>query len=210
LACYVINAIVLLVLSGYFIREFITKRLRASLAWGIGFLLFAIAMLNLGLLAAAEVTKPQVMFGFVLTSLMVGLLYYGASLLFFKEGSFFREKMAVIYFLAVLFVGIVLTYITPAEQISEQVRTPSLALVEIAYFVIAVLFLQVSRRIPKEDPRRRTIALVSTAWWIIVIWNLYLAFFWGEYPTIEAGVLLFGTFGFLLLLYGMITGKTTR
>ncbi|MBU7044921.1 MAG: hypothetical protein HXS54_00675 [Theionarchaea archaeon] len=209
-ASYVINAVACFVLSVYFLRDFFTKRLRASLAWGIGFLLFGLVVLNLILLSTAELSKSAVYFGFLLTSVMVFCLYYGASLLFFNERSFFREKMAIIYCLATLFIGLILTYLTPTEKIVETMRTPTTAMYGILYIVITILFYQVSRRIPEGDPRRRTIGLVSLSWAIIAFWNFYIAFAWLERPSIEAGIFLLGSFGFLLLLYGMTTGKTTR
>ena len=210
LACYVVNIISSFILGVFFIREFSIKRLRASLAWGLGFILFGITISNLAFMAAAEVSKPAVYIGFAFTAIFIALLYYGASLLFFKERSFWREKMTVIWFFAVLLVGLVLTYFTPAEQITQAVRGPSLTLTGTVYFVIAILFYQVSRRIPKEDTRRRTITLVSAGWWMILIWNIYLALFFGEHLILEAFAFLLGSLGFLLLLYGMTTGKTAE
>ncbi len=211
LACYAANTITLLLLAGYFLREYMTKRLRASLAWGLGFLLFAIVIINLAFLVTVEMTKTSVYFGFLVTATMVALLYYGTSLLFFREGSFFREKMTAIYWLVMVLIGWTLTYLSkpdPAEL--AKVGRPSMVMFVIAYVIIGILFYRVSRRLPEDDPRKRTIAMVSTAWFILAIWNIYIGTLLDVYPTVEAGVLLFGSFGFLLLLYGMTTGKTTR
>lgn len=210
LVSYILNTLVILVLSGYFFREYLIKKLRASLAWGIGFLFLGIAMANLTFMATVEVTRPMVLIGGVFTATMIALLYYGASLLFFREGSFFREKMAIVYFALVLIVQTTTALLAPADRIAETVRGPTLGLIGIAYLLIAILFYQVSRRLSAEDPRRRTITLVSAAWVIIFVFNMYLAFQWGEQPTIESIGWIIGSFGWFLLLYGMTTGKTTR
>lgn len=208
-ASYAINAIACFVLGAYFAREYFAKRLRASLAWCVGFFLFGLVVLNL-IFITTEVTKGAVYLGYLMTAVMVFGLYYGASLLFFREGSFFREKFAALYALAVLLMGWILTYVTPVEQIIERLRLPSTALYTLIFFIIAVLFLQVSRRISSGDPRKRTLTLVSTAWFILAIWQAYVGVALGEQPVIEAIVFTIGSFGFLLLLYGMTTGKTAR
>lgn len=210
LACYAVNIIASFLLAGYFIREFITKRLRASLAWGLGFTMLGIVLITLAFAVTTVISKPALYFGFLFSATTISLLYYGTSLLFFREGSFFREKMTVILWLAVILIGWSLTYIIPADQVLERTRLPSSVINVLIYFVIGILFYQVSRRIPKEDPRRRTITLVAIAWFIITFWNAYIGAFVGEYVLPEAIVFLFGSFGFMLLLYGMTTGKTAR
>lgn len=209
LVSYSINAVASIVLAGYFIREFWMKRLRASLAWGIGFLLFGVAVINLYTLAAIEMSKFAVYIGYIFSSAFISFLYYGASLLFFKEGSFFREKMAVIYFLIVLFIGWILTYISPVEQIPELGGYMMFFFVFI-YLVISLLFYRVSRRVPEEDPRRRTLTLVALAWILIAGWQSYIGPGWGVSRPIEIAAYALGSLGFLLLLYGMTTGKTTK
>lgn len=209
IASYAIDFLACIVLSIYFLRDFAKKRLRASLAWGLGFILFSLVVLNL-LLLSAEITKTAVYFGFILSAAEVFCLYYGASLLFFREGSFFRERMAVIYSVVTLIIGWFLTYITPAEQILEKISTPSSLMYMVLYIVIALLFYQVSRRIPKEDPRKRTLALVAVSWVMIAYWALHMATIWLRYPLLDILAYLLSAFGFLLLLYGMTTGKTTR
>lgn len=210
LICYGISIIACFILSGYFFREFNAKKLRASLAWGLGFLLFGFGQMTTAFLATAEVSRSGIAVGAVFTAGMISLLYYGASLLFFREKSFFREKMAAVIFIVAFALEIFLAYIAPENQIAEFVRGPTTAFLGIIYFLIAVLFFRVSRRLPDGDPRRRTLSLVSAGWVIILIWNIYLGLFWGDYPSIESGVYIFGSFGYILLLYGMTTGKTTR
>ena len=211
LVCYIINALATFVLGCYFLKEFINKRLKASLAWGIGFLMWSPVIANLAFMATVEISKVAVMGGFVITSIMVALLYYGASLLFFNEESFFREKFTVIYFLATLFVGLGLAYVTPAgEGFVEKIRGPSSAMYTLLSIVIGTLFLKVSRRLNTTDPRRKTITLVAAGWYIIGLWEAYIGLAWLEYPSIEAIIFLLGSFGFILLLYGMTTGKTTK
>lgn len=210
LACYGINAVALFVLGGYFIREYVRKKLRPSLAWGVGFALFGIVVINLASLAAAGITKLLVMFGVVLTATTMSLLYYGAALLFFREGSFYREKMTVIIFLLFNAISSYIVYVVPVDRIAVQLRGPFVTGMALIVIVIGILFGRVMSRLPKEDIRRRTLAYVSIAWFILGMWLAYLALFWGEYPGIEAATFLLGSFGFLLLLYGMTTGKATK
>ena len=210
LACYVVNIIASFTLAGYFLREYMSKKLRASFAWGLGFTLLGFVIVTQVFLFAVQVSRSLIMIGIIFASIVIALLYYGTSLLFFSEGSFFREKMTAIYFFLMLLVGEVVSYIAPEERIIEYSRGSTAFIYTFVYFLIGILFYRVSRRIPKEDLRRRTISLVSVAWFIIGIWMIYQGLYWGEYPMIEAGVFLFGSLGFLLLLYGMTTGKTAR
>lgn len=197
-------------MGAYFFREYLIKRLKASLAWGLAFTIYALVVINLAFLATGEISETQVMFGVVLTSVMMSLFYYGASLLFFREKSFFREKFAVILFLVILAVSSFIVIVFPTEEIVAVMRTVTVSMMSAIFFLIGVLFYRVSRRLPEKDPRRRTVTLVALAWFIVVIWLGYIAVFWGEYQIPEAFVFLLGTFGFLLLLYGMTTGKATR
>ncbi len=209
--CYAVNGISSLLLSGYFFREYMVKRLRASLAWGTGFFLFLIAVITIYYVTAVEAAKPVLYFGFIFSAFLVSLLYYGTSLLFFSEGSFFREKMTAIYWVVVIIIGVTLTYSAPSDRLIEYTRLPGMAVFVFGYALIGFLFSRVSVRLPKGDLRRRTTILVSLAWFIIAGWNLGIGIFTGgKNPIVEAFIFLFGSVGFLLLLYGMTTGKTTR
>lgn len=211
LACYGVDIIVCFLLVGYFIREYMKKKLRASLAWAVGFLLLSFMIISLAsYTTVAEVSKLQVMVAFVLAASAVSSLYYGTSLLFFDEESFFREKITAVLFVVVVLIGSILTYITPEGQLVATVGFWTTWVFLAFYVTIGILFYRVSRKLLRGDPRRRTITLVALAWFIVGIWNVYVGLFWGKNPAIEAIVFLFGSFGFLLLLYGMTTGKTTR
>jgi hypothetical protein len=210
LACYTLDIIALVLLAGYFIREFVAKRLRASLAWGLGFLFFIFVILNLAGLAVGEVSKSTVLFGVILSSLSLTLYYYGASLLFYGEGSFMREKMTVIIFIIIFGIASSIVYITPAAELAETLRAPFIAMAVLVTLTISVLFYQVSRRLDRADHRRRTVTLVSLAWLVVTIWLCYIGLFWGVYPLLEAGVFVLGSVGFLLLLYGMTTAKPAK
>ncbi|KYK37998.1 MAG: hypothetical protein HXS46_14000 [Theionarchaea archaeon] len=211
LGCYATNATTSFILAVYFLRDFARKRLRASLAWGLGFAFFGVAMVPMAAIATIEITKPAMAIGVVISSLEVLFLYYGASLLFFREGSFFREKFAVIYFLATIVVGELFVMYTPIEKVAERLAPGVTAIIAIVYIACAILFFQVSRRLPKDDPRRRTITLVSLGWVFIVLWAFYIAVFWLRAPaSADAALFLLGSVGFVLVLYGMITGKATR
>jgi hypothetical protein len=209
IACYALNAISCFTLAVYFVREFFTKRLRPSLAWAVGFGSLGVAIIAMAM-TTMEVSKSVLTAGFLLSTLTAPSLYYGASLLFFKEGSFFREKFTVIFYLVVLIVGLTVIVITPVEYLVERLTFIVQPIYLFAYLVIGILFLQVSRRLPTNDPRRRTITLVAAAWGIISFWVAYVLFFLYKYIALEAVVFLIGSVGFLLLLYGMTTGKTSK
>lgn len=211
LACYAVNTVVCLSLVGYFIRDYMVKKLRTSLAWAVGFLMLSFLIVSLAMYTTiAEVSRAQVMFSFVLAATGVSSLYYGASLVFFGEESFFREKITVIFFLIVLFIGSFLTYTTDKSQLIPTVGFWTVWIFMAFYVAIGTMFYWVSRKVPDTDPRRRAIALVAVAWYIIAFWNSYVGLAWGENVAVEAVVFLLGSFGFLLLLYGMTVGKTTR
>lgn len=211
LACYAVNTVVCFSLVVYFAKEYMTKKLRASLAWAVGFLLFGFLIISLATYTTVvEVSKVQVMIAFMFAAAEVSVIYYGASLVFFGEESFFREKITVIFFLAMLFIGSFLTYTTEEGQLVQTMGFWTVWIFLAFYVVIGTMFYWVSRKVPKTDPRRRAIALVAAAWYIVAFWNSYVGLAWGENVAVEAVIFLLGSFGFLLLLYGMTAGKTTR
>lgn len=208
IATYGVNVAVCLILTIYFSKEYNQKRLRASLAWAIAFFLYALLLISMILMATVEITKSYLMLSYVFSALLVSLFYYGASLVFFEEKSFFRETMTILFFLTVIFLGSVLMFLLPAEEFIAKMSVPIVGVYVIIYSVIGILFYQSSQKMPEVDPRRKSTLLVSIAWFIIAIWNAYLAGFWLENPRIEALVFSFGSCGFILLLYGMTQGKT--
>ena len=211
LACYIVDIIVCFILVGYFIREYVYKKLRASLAWAVGFTLFGFLIISLASYTTiAEVSKFQVMMAFIFAALAVSSLYYGASLVYFDEGSFFREKMTVALFVGVLVIGSIITYITPQAQLISTMGFWTTWIFFSVYVAIGTMFYSVASKLSKGDPRRRPIIMVALAWYIVSIWNNYVGLAWGENPAVEAGMFLFGSFGYVLLLYGMTTGKTTK
>ncbi|MGD2248624.1 MAG: hypothetical protein PVF58_09475 [Candidatus Methanofastidiosia archaeon] len=211
LVCYVIDIIVCFLLVGYFIREYMIKKLRASLAWAVGFFLFSLMIISLASYTTIDtVSKIQVMVAFVLASSAVSSLYYGAALIYFGEKSFFREKMTSIFFVGIIIIGSILTAVTDKSELVSTVGNYTNGIFLLVYVVIGSMFFAVSRKLPGGDPRKRAINMVGIAWYIVAIWNTYVGLFWGEDPLLEAGMFLLGSFGFLLLLYGMTTGKATR
>jgi len=211
LACYGVDIIACFLLVGYFTREYMVKRLRASLAWAMGFFLFSFIIISLAsYTTVAVVSRSQVLIALAFAASAVSSLYYGTSLLFFTEGSFFREKITAVFFVVVLLIGSVITYTTPEDQLVAAVGLWTTWIFFAFYIVIGALFYRVSRKLLRRDPRRRAITLVSLAWFIVAIWNVYVGLLWGENPAVEAIMFLFGSFGFILLLYGMTAGKTTK
>ncbi len=211
IACYAVNTVVCFSLVVYFIREYLIKKLRAYLSWAVGFLLFGFLIISLAsYTTVAVVSKVQVMVAFMLAATEVSALYYGASLVFFVEESFFREKITVIFFLVMLFIGSFLTVTTEESQLVQTMGFWTVWIFMAFYVAIGTMFFWISRKVPETDTRRKAIALVAAAWYIVAFWNSYVGLAWQENVAVEAGVFLLGSFGFLLLLYGMTVGKTTR
>lgn len=208
LVCYGINTVVLGTLAVYFYREYYVKRLRASLAWALGFTFFAFTVANLAVLTT-EITRSQVALGGLIAAVMLSFFYYGASLLFFSEKSFFREKMTTILFLVVLGMSEFLAITFPLERLAS-IRLFIMLPYWVIFSGISYLFYRVRGRLSKEDPRRRPITLTAVAWFIVAIWMFYIEFLWGWNRIIEAVVFLLGSFGFGLLLIGMTWGRGTR
>ncbi|MBU7027741.1 MAG: hypothetical protein HXS48_12465 [Theionarchaea archaeon] len=161
-----------LILSVYFFRDYILRRFRASLAWGVGFIphstlgsWFPLIILEI-FLSTAEAEDGCLMITAVLG---ITLLYYGASLLFFKKGSFLREKMSVLIMLVYsVFVFYFMTthlYSTiwgDTYLVLPVLKTPIL-------LVIAILFFRIYRKMDSDDPSKRILLIVTIAWFLLTI-----------------------------------------
>ncbi|MBU6998569.1 MAG: hypothetical protein HXS41_01620 [Theionarchaea archaeon] len=214
LVSYAISVVVTLVLSVYFFREYTSKKLRASLAWGIGLFLYAFTQLTDVLVAGlgeVSVGRPGLIAGLVVTAFGMVMFYYGTSLLFFSPGSFFREKMTVLILgiYAVYFSYLVITL--PTEGFREAVVAPiHIGLLVPIFLVISVLFYRVSRRLPHNDPRRRTVLLVAAGWLCLVLNSGFRAFFLGYSSLLDALIESLHVLAWILILYGMVLGKVVK
>lgn len=211
---YVVTVLTLLILSGYFFREYGVKKLRASLAWGVGFLAYGfLNATDLIVAGAGEVTvgKAGIGFGLLVATIAMVAFYYGTSLLFFNAGSFFREKMSavimVIYVLYFTYLGVTL----PTEGFREAVVTPiQIGLLLPIFLVIGILFIRVARRLATDDIRRRTVLLVSFGWFLFVLHAFGRGLFQGYLPLLDTAIEASQALGSVVILYGMVLGKAVR
>jgi hypothetical protein len=214
LTSYAISVVVTFVLSMYFFREYRYKKLRASLAWGIGLFLYAFTQLtdiSVAVFGEMSVGKPGLVAGLVVTALGMVLFYYGTSLLFFSPGSFFREKMSALILVVYTLYFSYLVITLPVEGFREAVVAPiHIGLLVPIFLVISVLFYRVSRRLPHDDPRRRTILLVSAGWLCLVFNSGFRAFFLGYNPILDALIESLHVLAWILILYGMVLGKVAK
>ena len=210
---YVVAIIATGIISAYFFREYSLKKLRASLAWAVGLLLYMIT--QIGHLASSmfgDIAVGKPMFAILLIALAVSfaLLYYGTSQLFFDEESFFREKMAILIFLVCLVVFSYLLITVPTEGFADASRLPVEIIATILFLTIAALFYRVFRGLAPDDHRRIIILLVSAGWFLAAVDTFYLGFFEGVSRISDAGINLVHLIAWLLILYGMVLGKATR
>lgn len=217
LATYVIATIATFILAVYFLREYFAKRLPASLAWSIGFLLYGFGQLTdilINLIGEVSVGKPAIALGLIIVASAMTLFYYGTSQLFFSPKSFFREKMSVIVFLLFIVFYSILLWSYPTEGFRTAVVGWTETSILIIFLVISILFYRVSRRLTSGDPRRKIVFLVSAGWFLAAIDAFYLGVFQGflQYtpPIADAGIHLIHAAAWLLILYGMAIGKAAR
>lgn len=212
-ASYVIAIIATLVLSAYFFREYLRKKLRASLAWGIGLLLYFFGVLgDLIVEMSGEVSmgKPGLFLALLITVVGMVMLYYGTSLLFFSPGSFFREKLTAILLLGLGAYSVYLIMTVPLEGFRETIAPLMQAPFTLIYFIIGYLFYRVSRRLPSGDPRRMTVSMVAVAWFLLVFNSLYRMLFLGFSGITDAVFEISLGVAWILILYGMALGKAAK
>ncbi len=214
---YLVVAVTAFILSVYFFREYRAKKLRASLAWGIGFLAYfpaAIVEVLIATTGEIEVGWGGILFGLAIVTIAVTLFYYGASLLFFGPGSPFRERMAVLIFIIYVVYSAVIVSILPLEGFRDAVVPfTSGGLIFPVFIVVSALFYRVSGRIPHDDPRRRTILLVFTGWFLAAFNHIALAALAiSEFssPILDSTLNIIHALAWILILYGMAYGKVVR
>ncbi len=211
---YVVAIVASVILSAYFLREYYNKRLRASVSWGFGFLMFAIGQANhlySQMFGTVVLGKTVLLVATVLVFTGMVAFYYGTSLLFFRRGSFFREKMSVVLWLILLIFAIYLglTFET-AEQYVEGIADPiSLFVFSPIFFIMGILFYRVSGRLGRDDPRRRTILSVAAGWFFAVISSVFIALL-GRSLILDTFVHFTRLLAWILILYGMVLGKAAR
>ncbi len=214
IAAVAVSLIATFILSAYFFREYVAKRLRASLAWAVGLLLYALAQttrLYTEVFGEMTAGKPTLVAGLLVTAIAVILFYYGTSLLFFEKGSFFREKMTgiitVVFFALVAYFG--LTY--PLEGFKDAVMAPmSLIVIMLPKIAIAVLFYRVAANLVPGDFRRKILFLISAGWGLDSVNAFYTGLFTGISPITDSANQVLHAVAWIIILYSMIQGKVTR
>ncbi|KYK36435.1 MAG: hypothetical protein AYK19_08625 [Theionarchaea archaeon DG-70-1] len=210
---YIVTIGATLILSMYFFREYYLKRLRASLAWAAGLLLYGIVQIgHLAVAMVGEVAmgKPAMGGALVILALALTLIYYGTSQLFFSPGSFFREKMSAFVLLICFVLFAVLLATFPTEGFAARIPPYVEPLATLVFLFTGVSFYNVFRRLGPGDPRRRTVLLVSLGWFLVVIDTIYLGFAQGLSRTLDTVINIEHAVAWLLLLYGMALGKAAR
>ena len=207
IASYSVSILAGSILAAYFFREYFAKRLRASLAWAAGLLLYVLIQvfdLIVQFRGEAAAGKPILVAGFLMLAFAMSLLYYGTSLLFFSPGSFFREKMTAV----IMFVYFVVIVAFSLELPLEGFRAAVTPLVSIGVLfpikvMIAALFYRVFRRLEVGDPRKQTVLLLASGWGLDGLSALLL---WLIEPASHA----MHAIAWIMILYGMTMGKVTK
>ncbi len=209
-ASFLTGTLVCAALAVYFLHAFLRKRLRASSWWATGFSLLTCGISAMTVIALYGSHRIQVVLAFVLTvvAASVAFFYYAASLHFFHKTSFFRKRFTVIFFGVSLVLFLLPLYLFTEERTVALAGSSEIALFVVAFLAIVVLFTYIVRNVLKKYHCRRTVALQSLAWWIVVLWSLSIVLFW-ESATAIGLVFVLGLLGFLLLLYGCKGGDTT-
>jgi hypothetical protein len=203
-----------IILSIFFLLEYRRKKLHASLAWGLGFLLYWIAQsVDLSTLIFGEpvVGRVALWAGLTIAWLSIVLFYYGASLLFFSPASFFRERftVAIAVICLAFFTYTIATF--PLVGFRDVIRPYVQLLVSFPVFiVISYFFFRTSRRLASDDPRRQTVILVAFGWFINALYAVFFAEFQGLYSTVDVLFYLLHATAWILLLFGMRLAKVSR
>lgn len=215
LASYTVSFIALLILAIYFFREYYRKRLRASIAWAIAFLIYSIMTIQDAAITAMgeEVVlgASGLIIGLLFLTFSMALFYYGTSLLFFNPGSFFREKITVIIAVIYVVYSFYLVTTLPVEGFRDAAAPYlQLGLMTPIVLVITVLFYRVSRRLSGDDPRKRTVLFVSAGWFLLLCNTIYRGAFLEPFGVSNAFFNVLLAVGWILILYGMALGKAAR
>jgi beta propeller repeat protein len=196
-----------LILSVYFFRDFILRKFRASLAWGVGFIPYNWFVDNFLYSAILSTTT--------IAALGITSLYYGTSLLLFSKGSFFREKVSV---LIMLIYSVFAFYFVTTDPYSRMrditivlpiLKTPIL-------LMIAILFYRIYRKIDSDDSSKRISLMATTAWFLLAISSVFMALWWGYYESFDLPSLVFPIvlimsglqpIAWILMVYSMVIRK---
>lgn len=214
LISYAVGITASVILAVYFLYDYATRKLRASLAWGTGILLYSMGeATDIYVDITGEITlgKPGLFAALSVVACAMALIYYGTSLLFFDKNSFFREKMAVIIFgIFIVYSGYLVGAI-PVEGFRQAVVTPiQLGLMTPIFVVSCILFYAIALKMEPQDPVRTSSFLVSAAWGMLAINSVCRGLFLEYSPITDALIQMLHMIAWVLLLYGMTLGKAAR
>lgn len=199
-----ISALACFAVAGYFLHDAVKKR-RAPLWWAAGFSLSACGSLAM-MAVRYGLDRSYASGAFALFAAAMAVFYYAASLLFFNRDSFFREKFTVVLFLVSIVLLMLPMYVLPEEHTLNVMKSPAVSLFTVAFLVLAVVFHRVAvlcGRIavgPYKAYICRWLGALLFLVWILAVWCLYIALFWGSIIAIGL-VFALSSFGFVLLWY---------
>ncbi len=179
--------------------------------WGTGFFFFGLSQVPVLSMRYFQDPYTNMYFAFLaasLAALSLALLYYGSALLYFKKGSFMREKLTIIFF--VIMIAVVLMF--PFIFSPETVLKPLFVVVSSGFifpmlFIVTIIFFVIWRRLAPDNPRRTGVLLVAGALLIYSVASGITSTYFGLHFDWIFSILCI--ISFLTLLYGMILGKAT-
>ncbi len=179
--------------------------------WGAGFLFFGLSQIPI--LAMRYFKDPATNMGFALmgaflAALSLVLMYYGSSLIYFKKGSFFREKLSTIFF--VVMIAIILTFpliMSPQDVLRTVFVVVASGFIFPILTIVAIIFFMIWHKLEPENPRKPNVFMVAVAWLMYSLLNGLTSTYYGQ--QFDWVFFTVGTISFLLLLYGMSLGKAT-
>ena len=199
-----------LILSVCFFRDYIVRRRRTSLAWGLGFLLSS--QLSYFVVSPSSYTIAWVL-SMVLAFGMT-LIYYGTSLMIFSPGSFFREKMSAI----IILIFSVFSYYCANALTSNFSPEGVLFLIELAlttpiFLTMAVSFYYISRQVDSNEFLMRTYFMISVAWFLLgiisvprgLLFSDFIPFVTSSIPFLVISIV--SGIAWILMVYNMIVRK---
>ncbi len=198
-------------LAVYFFSQYTKKKRRAPLVWCGGFFFFGLSQVPILAMRYFRDPTTNIFFALLaafLAALSLGLLYYGASFLYFTQGSFMREKFSVILWVMMMAAVTVFVYVVPREAILNSVFfMVATGFIFPVLFAVGLIFFVVWYKLDPTNPRRVNVLLVGAAWLAYSLVNGIGSFYFGK--PLEWMFYVLSIVSFLTLLFGMSMGKAT-
>lgn len=199
------------VLAVYFLHRYYQKKIEIPLVWAAGFFFFGLSQVPIWAMRYFQDTTTNMYFallGAFLAALSLALLYYGTSLLYFRKGSFMREKLSIIFFVIMTVIILAFPYVMSTESVLSTVfRVVATGFIFPILFIVAIIFFTIWHMLEPTNARKPNVFLVAVAWLMYSLLNgLTSTLFLRHYDWVFFSI---ATISFLLLLYGMTLGKAT-